>query len=186
MFVKRTEDNDTSSDPSRIEQYLNFTASPTRNRKKRREDYEQLSQQSGLVSFVTAADQNILIAETEVITIIDPMTKIEHEIGAFLIYITRVRQGRAWSVNFRFENTTRIIEDCMHPHIKVSEYSLIPRKTGWLCIKDGQHGIYQAIREARIPDAIRQLIDILYMYQDNRHGFPFKKVANWPILGRKI
>ena len=186
MFVKRTDAPDTSSDLSHIDLYLKFTKSPTRNRKMRREDYEQLSQQPGLISFGTTAGHDVLIAETEVITIIDPVTKIEHEIGSFLIYITRVRQGRVWSVNFRFENTTRIVEDCMHPHIKVSEYSLIPRKTGWLCIKDGQHGIYQAIREARIPDAIRQLINILYTYQDNRHGFPFKKVSNWPILGKKI
>lgn len=177
MFPKRTKAEETSNEVA-IEEYLTFTASPTRDRGTRKNDFQKISQLQGLVDFGTNG-KNILIAQTEVITIVDPGTKKEHEIGSFLIYVIRARHGRMWTVEFRFENTTRIVGECMHPHIRVSEYKGISRKTGYLCIQRGQHGVYQAIREARIPDALSQLIDILYMF----HSRPFLSVSHWPIVG---
>lgn len=189
MFRKRTEEKETSPDAA-LEEYLTFTASPTRDRATRKQDFEEISQMPGLVSFGTNG-RNILIAETEMVTIIDPKTDIEHMIGSFIIYIIRERteytrdglkyRDRMWTVDFRYENTTQIVDGCMHPHIRVSEYKSIDRPTGYLCIQRGQHGVYQAIREARIPEALQQLVDILYMFHDR----PFKLVNFWPVSGAK-
>ncbi len=181
MLRKRKSEVETSPGKS-LQEYLDFTASPTRDRANRTEDFKKLLQLPGLIDFGTNG-KNTLIAQTEVVTIVDEETDLEHEIGSFLIYIIRERHGRMWTVDFRYENTTQVVDGCMHPHILVSEYVSIPRPTGWLCIKQGQHGVYQAIREARIPDALEQLIDILYIYQCSGQNRPFRKIANWPVVG---
>ncbi len=181
MFRKQTSEEYASTEKA-IQEYLDFTASPTRTREKRTEDYYQISQMEGLVDFGTNG-KDMLIAQTQVITIEDPKTNNEHEIGSFLIYIIRSRRKRMWEVDFRFHNTTRVVENVyLHPHIKVSDYKSIPIATGYLCIQRGQHGVYQAIREARIPDALSQLVSILYMFQSR----PFRQLERWPLARTKI
>jgi hypothetical protein len=194
MFLKRTPEKDAPK-ISKLEEYLSFTASPTRDRAKRTEDFEEIHRIPGLIRFGTNG-RNILIAETEIIIITDETTGFEHEIGSFLIYVIReqeinTRDGkeykdRHWTVDFRFKNLTGKVQDCMHPHIKTSPYMNIPTETGYLCIRHGQHSVFQAIREARIPDALLLLIKILYMYQNNSAtNRPFSLISSWPLVGAK-
>lgn len=129
---------------------------------------------------VVCGKKGILLAQTEVVFAINKDTGDLHEIGSFFIFLVRKRIERMWTVDFRFINESGKIDHCHHPHIADSEFPTINMQTGRYCIREGQHGIYQAIREARIVDAMTQLIEILHL--ENMHqGMPYKPIGNWPI-----
>lgn len=163
-----------------LEQYLQFTASPTRNRIQRTHDYD-LIRALDMFAGLTFYKPHILAIGTKTVYIRSKRNNA-FRIGDFIIYLVRKRIGRRWITEFYLENITDIKEGSTgydHPHVsRHKQPDDFDHKVGTLCIQNGHHSVYQSIREARIPDAVQTLISILHTVQYGTY-IPLNR---WPLV----
>jgi hypothetical protein len=74
---------------------------------------------------------------------------------------------------FRFENVTRMVSNCPHPHIS---------SDGTMCISDGKEEIMFAMIDCVFSKAMRIIMPVLRM--DRRIvnlGHPYSFIESWPL-----
>lgn len=159
-----------------LAEYLDFTRSPVRDRAERRKDFAELWRNPEVQALKFISTDTLVIGTT-MMTARCYESGALHEIGEFLIFIVRYRTHRMWKCEFWFYNITHIVEGKHHPHIITEEKRKIAgHLVGRLCIIDGQHSVYQAIRTGNISEATMRLIRILKTYQT----WPFLDISHWP------
>lgn len=169
-----------------LAQYIEFCASPLRNATEIEAELEEL-QKNPDVKYMAFHKPHVLMIGTPLLVI--HWKGIDYEIGEFIIFLTRKRDGRVWETGFRFANVTNSIElcdmegvvrdICIHPHICQDEYLDIGLHVGELCISNGQNIVYQSLRKGFINKAFVHLWAALKIYGT---GKPFFKIEDWPSL----
>jgi len=167
------------------ENYLDYCTNVMRNDLIVLDEYEQLLA-NPLIQAVAFHQPNIIVLGTRMITILDPEdSSWGYDIGEFLIFILREREGRRWNTDFCFVNVTGSLYDdtaFLHPHIAASDPGCETVKTsagdiGRLCIQQGQFHLFQHIRDGKIHLAADMLINILHTYGTGR---PYVEIHHWP------
>lgn len=172
-----------SAEEDVLRQYLTFCASPLRTEQSIKDEYQQLLRNPD-VTHVAFHKPHILMVGTKSVVIEN--NKKDYEIGEFILFLTRKREGRVWETGFRFANVTNPICEfngqhvletiIMHPHIMGFKYDDIALSVGELCIANGQLPIYQALRKGYINTAVSHLMVVLHTYGT---GVPFRPVEYW-------
>jgi hypothetical protein len=161
--------------PERL-RYLSYCKNPFRNDEIVSGEFDELLAIPAVTHVAFHTDDNILMIGTSLISISNPDTGGLHDIGEFIIYLYRSREGRIWNTAFCFQNTHGLVEHYHHPHISKANLTGVG-EVGMLCIQRGQFHIYQHLRNGEIPTAVNLLIEILKTY--TKSG-PFKALESWP------
>jgi hypothetical protein len=167
-----------------LTQYIEFCASPLRDAASIEAEYAELKK-NPFIKMVAFHKPHILMLGTAPLII--PWDGVEYEIGEFIIFLIRKREGRVWETGFRFANISHPVEFydlegvnrgfCMHPHIISFNYDDIECTTGELCISSGQQVIYQSLRKGLVNKAFVHLWLALKMYGT---GSSFCTINFWP------
>lgn len=171
--------------PSVEEQYLWFCDNALRGDQTVCDEYAMLLA-NPMVEGVGFYQSNTLVIATKMITIEDPDDAgWVYDIGEFLIFVYREREGRRWMSDFCFINASGpLLGDTayLHPHIVASDPTVeainaAVGDVGRLCIQQGQFHIFQLIRDGKMHLVAKALIDILHTYGT---GKPFIELQHWP------
>lgn len=179
------EDNMNAIPLSVAEQYLRYCDNVMRDDQIVSDEYSLLLSNPNIqgISFYSPT---VLVIGTTLVSIPSPQHEdYVHDIGEFLIFILREREGRRWSTDFCFVNVTGSLYDdtaFLHPHIVAADpkyESVKPPigEIGRLCIQQGQFHLFQHIRDGKMHLAADMLIDILHTYGTGR---PFVELHQWP------
>lgn len=176
---------DDALSPRDIERYVHFCRSPLRGRKPILEELEWLCAMEDITHIGFYNDHTLMLGTTR-IRIVHPEKRDQaFDLGEFIIFVIRQHVNPEWRVQFRFRNVTydwQRFNDCMHPHISVSNYPEIRIVTGKLCISRGQYPLYQYIRQGKLPHAATAFLRILRTYDPNS---PWHALEQWPRIGKK-
>ena len=155
--------------------YVQFCKNPLRDEKALAAEFEQLALLPK-VTHIALRDPHTLMVGTSVISITEPKTDVVYDVGEFIIYLYRQRQGRIWDTGFYFQNINGTVDGYHHPHINVRD---VPGfgELGLLCIQRGQFHIYQHLRSGEMHFAVSLLIDVLQTYDGK--GI-YRPVEMWP------
>lgn len=171
-----------------LDTYLQFTASPSRNKTERACDFEQLLEHP-LVAAIKFIDKSTMAVGTRMIYVTD-QSKRTRQLGEYIIFLVRARDGHLWRTGFFYRNCSCRVRspenpfggktEYHHPHVvTISDFNINGLTVGKLCMSAGRHNVSQAIREARIYHAVCVLIDILFEQQAGHYpGITFER---WPI-----
>ncbi|MEN9920755.1 MAG: hypothetical protein RL538_648 [Candidatus Parcubacteria bacterium] len=172
-----------------LAQYQEFCASPLRTKEDVAAEFEELRRNANITQFVFHKP-HILAIKTKPLFI--SWEGVDYEIGEFVIFFIRKREGRVWETGFRISNVTGAILDenqdekemgCyVHPHVILSDYEDISFPVGELCISEGQYVIYQSLRKGFVNKAFSHLWRALQTYGT---GQPFLPLENWPHASRE-
>lgn len=159
--------------------YVHFCRNPFRTEEEITHEFDLLSRTPGIDGVAFFNDHTLMVG-TKHIYITDPDTKVEHDVGKFVIFIIRRHLNPEWRVQFRFGNITHDhlnFSRCMHPHIKEHQFDEIAYPTGKLCISHGQYPLFQFIRKGEVHKAVPVFLRILYSYDAFA---PWLSLDNWP------
>ena len=165
------------------QEYYRFCANPLRSQAAIDEDLDALLYHNAVVS-VAFCKPDILAIGTQMLII--EYKGLSYEIGEFIFFLKRERNGKIWKTNFRFLNITEELwaeSGVMHPHIiEMIDDAIGDLPTGQLCIARGQTQVHQALRQGIMSIAFSALDVALRTYGT---GKPFLSIEHWPILSEE-
>lgn len=168
---------DTTVTGTLVEQYVRLCRNPLPHRGDDvvAQEFEELCALPHVQAVAFFNPQTLMVG-TDMISIKDPDSGLIHNVGEFLIYQYRQRNGKIYDTLFAFQNVQGTRGGYHHPHINVREVAGFG-DLGQLCIQRGHFHIYQHLRSGEMHLSTKLLIDVLHTYNP---GGPYHDLDNWP------
>lgn len=183
--------------PAFFAKYVELCWSPLRDTNTINEELIELLE-NPLVSHVAFYDDDCglddtLMVGTRSIIVYDSVYEVHRYLGKFIIYLTRCRIDRHWSVEFNLVNIDsrpmlHEVDDVTgeswvskeypnpHPHMTTAEH-LIFGTVAKICIGSGRFQILQHLRKGELHHATTRIIDLLHTLGPDS---AYLEVQYWP------